>query len=222
MNGNLCGYVVRGQRAVPDAAITIVEGAGRHVDLAPVSDADGWFALDDLPAGYWRLRAVSSDGASGEAGVEIWDDSLSEVTISLDDISERRPDIWREPNSDDESDRQPFEGRRPGADDSRDHAGGRSPAFGSVFGRVTDEVTGRPVSDALVVVTDGPGPLPDAVVLTDADGGFSIPALEPGNWALEVDADDSGHGQLVVAVLSGRRVNVEVALVQTQAEEGRT
>lgn len=245
MSGNLCGYVVRDQQPVADAAITIVEGPGRHVDLAPLSDADGWFALDDLPAGRWRLRARGPDGASGEASVDIWDDSLSEVTIALGEASEPRPDIWREPDGGEplpdlwrepdggEPGLQPSERPGSGTDDddlsnreavelarrtSRPAGRGRkgqSRAPGSVMGRVTDAVTGQPVADALVVVTDGPGPLPDTAVTTDADGFFAIPAMEPGDWALRVDAaDDGGHGELVVAVRSRRRVDVTIALVR--------
>ena len=75
--------MVRGHQPVADAAITIVEGPGSHPDIAPISDADGWFALDNLPAGRWQLRARGADGTSAVSSVEIWDDSLSEVTIDL-------------------------------------------------------------------------------------------------------------------------------------------
>ena len=233
MSGNLCGYVVRGERPVADAAITIIDGPGGHVDVAPLTDADGWFALDDLPAGRWRLRAYGPDGASGEAIVDIWDYSLSEVTITLSETDQPHPDIWREPDGaepdlqsferpgsgtdntgkDDLTDDEPLEppqaarpARRSGKRQSRTH--------GSVMGQVTDALTGGPVANAVVVVTDGPGPFPDTAVITDADGVFAIPAMEPGEWALRVDADDNGHGELVVAVLSGRRVNVTIELAQ--------
>ena len=99
MSGNLRGYVVRNHHPVANAAVTIIEGAGPHIDLAPLTDGDGWFALDDLHAGHWRLRAQAPDGATGEASVDIWDDSLSEVTIPLGAVNEPVPDIWQEPDS---------------------------------------------------------------------------------------------------------------------------
>lgn len=96
MSGNLSGYVVRGQQAVADATVTIIDGPGGHMDIAPVSDEDGWFALDDLPSGRWRLRARDPEGSTGEASVDIWDDSLSEVTIHLGKSGGPQPDAWRE------------------------------------------------------------------------------------------------------------------------------
>jgi len=236
VSGNLCGYVVRRERPVADAAITIIDGPGGHVDVAPLTDGDGWFALDDLPAGRWRLRAYGPDGATGEATVDIWDYSLSEVTIMLSESDQRHPDIWREPagaepdlhferpfeplgsgtdntGNDDLADDEPLEppqaappARRSGKRQGRTH--------GSVMGQVTDALTGGPVANAVVVVTDGPGPFPDTAVITDAEGVFAIAAMAPGEWALRVDADNNGHGELVVAVLSGRRVNVTIALAQ--------
>lgn len=92
MSGNICGYVVREGRAVTDAAVTVIAGPGGHIDLAPVTDEDGWFALDGLPAGRWRLGALSPDGNVGAAEVDVWDDSLSDVTIELIDD---RPQIER-------------------------------------------------------------------------------------------------------------------------------
>lgn len=93
MSGNLSGYVVRGQQPVTDATVTIVDGPGSHIDIAPVSDEDGWFVLDDLAPGRWRLRAQGPDGSTGEAQVDIWDDTLSEVTIYLDRGGEPQPDL---------------------------------------------------------------------------------------------------------------------------------
>lgn len=83
MVGTLCGYVVRGGRTVVDAAVTVEEGQGQHADMAPLSDSDGWFALDNLVPGRWRLRATAPDGGVGEASVDIWDQTLSEMTIEV-------------------------------------------------------------------------------------------------------------------------------------------
>ncbi len=83
MSGNVCGYVVRDGQAVTDATVTVVTGPGEHVDLAPLTDRDGWFALDGLVAGRWRLAATGPDGSVGRSDVDVFDDSLSEVTIEL-------------------------------------------------------------------------------------------------------------------------------------------
>lgn len=228
MSGNVCGYVVRGEIPIANAAITIVEGPASHVDLSPLTDVDGWFALDDLHAGRWSLQAHGPDGATGEADVDVWDDSLSDVTITLDDANPPRADIWPEPDRAN-PDFQPYD--RDGSDEDALLAGaGPEPARtspapgvrkkragarrGSILGWVTDAVTGAAVADALVMVTDGPGPLPDLAVITDAEGGFKIPGMEPGDWSLRVDANDSGRGELVVAVRSGRRVDVTIAVAQ--------
>lgn len=85
MNGNVCGYVVRDGRGVAEATVTVVDGPGEHVDLAPLTDQDGWFALDGLAAGRWRLVATGGDGSVGWNDVDVFDDSLNEVTIELGD-----------------------------------------------------------------------------------------------------------------------------------------
>jgi hypothetical protein len=215
VTGNLNGYVVRRERPEVDAVVTVVDGPGMHIDLAPMSDADGWFALDDLAAGHWRLRANASDGAIGEAGVDVWDNSLSEVTIELREETEPVPDIFREPRGKKRADPNGSQSSKssergsPSSARIRKHANGVTP---SVVGWVTDAETGRPVEGALVVITDGPGPLPDAVVVTDLDGRFEITALEEGEWALLVRSDERASGHLVVSVVSGRPVNITIAV----------
>lgn len=199
MRGNLCGYVVRDDMPIPDASITIVHGPGSHADIAPVSDADGWFALDDLTPGQWRLRADAPDGSKGEASVDVWENSLSEVTIPLGAAVRSTAAKQRG--------KKPTPGKTSG--NGRDGVRGR----GTVVGRVTDSVTGEPVANAPVVVTDGPGPLPDLAYLTDDNGQFVIPEIEPGDWVLTVDADGLGRGMLLVGVLSDRSVSVALALV---------
>ncbi len=158
MSGNVCGYVVRGEQPVADAAITVVQGPGDHVDLSPLTDNDGWFALDDLQAGRWQLRAYAPDGSAGEAAVDIWDDSLSEVTISVADAqyptpTNGRPDVWREPDPDLDAPRPRY--RKPRRPANEDLPPAERPAVpGSVFGQVTDATTGAPVAGAVVLVTD--------------------------------------------------------------------
>lgn len=191
MSGDLCGYVVRDSRPVADATVGILGGPAAHPDLALVTDSDGWFCLDGLTAGRWRLQAHAPDGSSAEATVRVWDDSLSETTLSLT-RGGTRPANRDEPYSDE-----------PGAESAR---------TGGVVGLVTDAVTGRPVPGALVLITDGPGPLPDAAVTTDADGVFSLSAMPAGDWALSVDDRHGGHANLMVGVMADCRVDVTVVV----------
>ncbi len=240
MSGNLCGYVVRGSRPVADVTITVLEGPGSHPDLAPITDSDGWFCLDNLRRGRWRLRAHAPDAATADATAQVWDDSLSEVTIHLPNGgTEPVPEPAPEPDGDVDSygtkydgspgwpahrgkAKQPAEGR-PGTPGrtapGTSTRGRRSPARpGVVIGRVTDTVTGQPVPGALVIVTDGPGPLPDAAVRTDANGVFRITGLPAGDWALHVDHQHAGRADLVVGVVAGRPVNITVALPSGSAD----
>jgi len=199
VNGSLSGYVLRGDDPVADAAVAVVDGVGSHPDIALVTDTDGWFVLDDLEPGHWRLRAVAQDGATGEAVAEVWRNSMSEMTIALD--------AALKPASKQRG------GRKTGS------APKRVADTGTVVGRVTDSVTGDPVANAPVVVTDGPGPLPDFAYVTNANGEFRIPDIEPGDWVLTVDADGLGRGMLMVGVLSDRSVSVSLALVPDPTDD---
>lgn len=248
MSGNLCGYVVRGSRPVADVTITVLEGPGPHPDLAPVTDGHGWFCLDNVRQGRWRLRAHAPDASTADATAHVWDDSLSEVTIHLaeggtEPLPEPTPEPVAEPTPDTDGDidshgneqdgpqagparrgrgKHPAAGRpgTPGRAAARTSTRGRrSPARpGGVIGRVTDTVTGQPVPDALVIVTDGPGPLPDAAVRTDANGVFRITGLPAGDWALHVDHHHAGRADVVVGVVAGQRVDVTVALLSGSAD----
>lgn len=194
MKGSLSGYVLRGDDPVVDAAISVVVGVGSYPDIAPVTDSNGWFALDELDPGRWRLRASAPDGATGEADAEVWANSMSEVTIAFDGALK--------PAS-----KQRVGTRKTGT--ARKNGAG----YGRVVGRVTDSATGNPVVGAPVVVTDGPGPLPDLAFLTDENGDFVIPEILPGDWVLRVDADGLGQGTLMVGVISERSVSVALALI---------
>jgi uncharacterized GH25 family protein len=83
--GRIRGRVVRADTGAPvaDAAITIVRGPGPAPDIAPLTDSNGNFALDDLPAGDWQLRAQTSRGEIGDEVVTVFDNSLADVTIRV-------------------------------------------------------------------------------------------------------------------------------------------
>ena len=197
MSGTLCGYVVRGPRSIADATITVLEGPGPYPDLAPVTDSDGWFCLDNLRSGRWRLRAHAPDASTAEATTQVWDGSLSEVTFNLTPGPMPVPVPVPEP----EPEREP------------EPAGRVDSLSGGVIGLVTDTTTGEPVPGARVIVTDGPGPLPDTMVTTDSDGIFRMTGLAAGDWALHVDHHHAGETDLVVGVIAGRPVDVTVLLL---------
>ncbi|MGD9754460.1 MAG: carboxypeptidase-like regulatory domain-containing protein [Acidimicrobiia bacterium] len=208
MAGSLSGYVVRAERAEASATVTIVDGPGSFIDLALVTDADGWFSLDDLAAGSWTLRATATDGATSQATVELWDNSLSEMTIDVAGATSQSPDIWLVTPSPDAQDAGiPTEDRT-----SYDAVGWASPAI--IVGQVTDSASGAPVANALVMVTDGPGPLVDMAVRTDIHGYFAVPAVEAGNWGLRAYGENGSSGEALVAVESNRRCDVTITLVR--------
>jgi hypothetical protein len=70
-------------RPVSDAAITVLRASGNFPDIAPLTDAEGRFALDDLPAGEWVFQALAPDGRIGEAAVNIPPGQLAVLTIRL-------------------------------------------------------------------------------------------------------------------------------------------
>ena len=53
----------------------------------------------------------------------------------------------------------------------------------TISGRVVD-ARGKGVAAARVMVTAGPGPIPDMAMLTDADGGFVIGASRSGSYTI--------------------------------------
>ncbi|HCT75224.1 MAG TPA: hypothetical protein DGT23_01240 [Micromonosporaceae bacterium] len=72
MDEQMRGRVVDGAgRGVADATVMVLRAPGPVPDIAAVSDADGRFVFDSLPAGTYRLRAVGPDGRQGEADVTV-------------------------------------------------------------------------------------------------------------------------------------------------------
>jgi len=59
----------------------------------------------------------------------------------------------------------------------------------TVISGVVRDDKGRPVPNARIYFTDGPGSLADIAALTDAGGHFSLSAPLPGAYALAVAAD---------------------------------
>lgn len=85
MKGRLIGHVIYADDGSPaaDATVTILRGAGPVPDIAPITASDGSFALDDLPAGSWLLRAVGPGGETGLVQVSVRPGSITDVVIKI-------------------------------------------------------------------------------------------------------------------------------------------
>ena len=91
--GSVRGQVVRGTSGlpVPDATIGIIRGAGPAPDIAPMTNAEGRFAMDGLPWGVWTLSAMDRDGQRGQAKVRVWGNAAAEIVIQIGHDTTRRP-----------------------------------------------------------------------------------------------------------------------------------
>jgi hypothetical protein len=85
MTGSVRGYVVRAQDGAPlrDAAVTVLHGMGPVPDIAALTNNDGAFAFDGLPAGECLLRALGPGGETGEASVRVIKGAISDIVINV-------------------------------------------------------------------------------------------------------------------------------------------
>jgi hypothetical protein len=85
MHGSVAGYVVEADSGRPaqDVSVFIASGPGPAPDIAALTDAEGHFRLDHLQPGLWNLRAVGPAGAEATGQVEVFENAVSEATISL-------------------------------------------------------------------------------------------------------------------------------------------
>ena len=169
----------------------IVGGPAAAPDVAPVTDRDGWFALDDLAPGEWRLRADGPNGETGEATAHVEGGALSEVTILVaggdgDEVLGARTTPPRPAN------------RR------------RRLVTSRVRGRVVRADTGEPVADAAITVSGGPGAAPDIAPLSNADGLFFFDGLPPGQWQISALGPGGETGQTGVKLEAGAIANIVI------------
>jgi hypothetical protein len=85
MIGRLIGQVIDADngRPVADATVNVLRGPGQAPDIAPVTDRNGNFALDGLPAGSWLLRAVGPNGETGLVQASVRPGSITQALIRL-------------------------------------------------------------------------------------------------------------------------------------------
>lgn len=86
MTGSVRGRVVRADTGLPvdNATIGILRGAGPAPDIAPLSDADGRFAMDGLPPGEWVIGAIDPDGRRGSVEFRIGKSAVADVVIEIE------------------------------------------------------------------------------------------------------------------------------------------
>jgi hypothetical protein len=197
MAGSVGGYVVHAHSTEPleGAEVFVVGGAGPSPDIAPLTDAAGWFAFDDLRAGDWLLGARGPDGGSGEATVRVFDNALTEVTIEVTDV----PHVPRRSHG----------GRGKRAHRPNDQPGDAH-LVGSARGRVLRGQNGRPVTDATITIVRGAGPAPDIGPMTDRAGRFVLDGLVEGEWVLRAHAPDGAVGEGTVHVSAGHAAEVTI------------
>jgi uncharacterized GH25 family protein len=83
--GRVIGRVVRaeGGQPVANATVNILRGAGPAPDIAALTDSQGRFAFDELPAGSWLFRAVGPAEEAGFAQVSVPRASVAEALITV-------------------------------------------------------------------------------------------------------------------------------------------
>ena len=194
--GSIRGQVVSADgRPIADATLTVVAGAGQVADIAPMTDQDGWFALDNLPVGRWRLRAMEPGGATGEAAVEVFENALSEMTIEIRGVGSND---WP-----------------PGG-----HSAERPDELaGSLRGNVIRADNHEPVGQVTVMIVGGPAAAPDVAPVTDRDGWFALDDLAPGDWHLRADGPNGETGDATAHVEGGALSEVTILVARGDGDE---
>ena len=77
---------------------------------------------------------------------------------------------------------------------------------------VVRDTRGRPVPQARVYLTAGPGPLPDIAMLTDEAGGFCLSVALEGQYKLASSADGFAPTEVSVRAQRGLRTAIELTL----------
>ena len=194
--GSIRGQVVGADgRPIGEATGTVAVGAGQAPDIAAMTDQLGWFALDNLPVGQWRLRAMGPSGATGEAAVEVFESELSEMTIAIADAGTA--------------------GSQPGGRPTeRPHE-----LVGSLSGRVIRADDNEPLGEVAVMIVRGPAAAPDVASVTDRDGWFALDDLAPGSWHLRADGPNGETGDATVHVEGGALSEVTILLARRDGDE---
>ncbi|MEL6323068.1 MAG: carboxypeptidase-like regulatory domain-containing protein [Pseudomonadota bacterium] len=94
MSAFLQGVVVSSDGTPVSGAAVMITAAPEPVpDIAIITDSHGEFMLENLPAGHYSLE-IAARGDIGRADIELYDLSMTEVTINL--IAKPQPRPLRE------------------------------------------------------------------------------------------------------------------------------
>lgn len=192
MRGSLCGYVVRGDTEGPlaQAVVRAVADDETEAQMA-LTDKAGWFVLDGLEPGDWRLTARGPGSETGEARAPVFADAFSDVTIRV---------------SASIGDGQVI------GDNSTAKGRVKHMEQGSVNGLVERGDTGEPLQDASVSIVHGAGPAPDIGPLTNSKGQFMLDGLPPGEWTLRARGPGDETGEATVQVLPGKAASMTIVV----------
>jgi hypothetical protein len=86
------------------------------------------------------------------------------------------------------------------------------PAQPTLIAGVVRDSRGRPVAQARVYFTAGPGPIPDIAALTDDAGAFCLSVPQEGNYTLATSADGFCPSEVAVLARRGVKTTVEVTI----------
>ena len=226
MRGSLFGYVVRGdiQRPVAGALVSIASATAPTAGVASehnlLTDNSGWFAREDLPEGTWRVTAVAPGGGCGEALVSVFENALSEVTVSLDGLhswfassfaSHVQADAAALPQAGDVDGDLDEDNRTVSSDDALPALVFREPIrTGGIRGRVVYGPQGTPVAGATITIERGAGPAPDIAPETNSKGEFTINHLPWGLYQLGAVDPHGKRGYGKVEVSASKIFNVVI------------
>lgn len=194
--GNVRGRVIDTASGAPIgyATVIVVSGPAPVPDHVFVASSAGWFELEGVPVGDWLLRARTDAGATGIATVQVLANTLSKVTIAVDELpASGRPSPPFEPIFG-------TEGR---------------PMNGRLTGRVIYADDGQPVADATVTILRGAGPAPDIAPTTDGNGNFALEDLPGGSWLLRAVGPGGETGLAQVSVRPGSITDALIKLTSS-------
>src|SRR5947207_10138968 len=87
-----------------------------------------------------------------------------------------------------------------------------APTTGSIQGRVTDELTGKPIAGAQVSAR-GPALSGTQTARSDADGRYHVTLLPPGEYVVEVRSGDVTVERPGIAVGAGETLALDVPVL---------
>jgi len=85
MNGSISGYVVSdcSEQPMGDVSVVVISGPNSSPDIAALTNPFGYFVLDNLREGTWRLRAMAPNGSQSDMTVDVFEHAVTAVKFLL-------------------------------------------------------------------------------------------------------------------------------------------